>query len=390
MPRKEPEKQVHYSLRKEPEKQVISRCGKNRKSRSSVAAGRTGKAGHQPLREENGEKVTQKTLRERMEEILPFLQIKYDEPMDRHCSFHTGGRADALTFVRTEQEMAELLELLRAEGEDFFILGKGTNLLIGDGGYRGVIVTAVGQDGTDGSRGTGGFHGAEAQRKGLKSRDESPVLDEIRVQGNRIIAGAGATLKAVALAARDHGLRGLEFAAGIPGTVGGGLVMNAGAYNGEMKQVVSSVRILMPDGSLRVFSGEEMQFEYRTSILRKTPAIALGAEFVLEEGDPEDIRRRILELSALRREKQPLEYPSAGSTFKRPKGYFAGKLIMDAGLRGYSVGGAQVSEKHCGFVINRGGATSAQIRRLIEDVQARVFEESGIKLEREVIFLGEF
>ena len=340
-----------------------------------------------------------------MEEILPFLQIKYDEPMDRHCSFHTGGRADALTFVRTEQEMAELLELLRAEGEDFFILGKGTNLLIGDGGYRGVIVTAVGQDrqdgtdgsrgtdesrGTDGSRGTGGFHGAEAQRKGLKSRDQSPVLDEIRVQGNRIIAGAGATLKAVALAARDHGLRGLEFAAGIPGTVGGGLVMNAGAYNGEMKQVVSSVRILMPDGSLRVFSGEEMQFDYRTSILRKTPAIALGAEFVLEEGDPEDIRRRILELSALRREKQPLEYPSAGSTFKRPKGYFAGKLIMDAGLRGYTVGGAQVSEKHCGFVINRGGATSAQIRRLIEDVQKKVFEDAGIRLEREVIFLGEF
>jgi UDP-N-acetylmuramate dehydrogenase len=274
--------------------------------------------------------------------------------------------------------MTRLLELLRADGEEFFVLGKGTNLLIGDGGYRGVIVTAVGTDGSDGPQ------------ESMRTRDESPLLDEIRVQENRIIAGAGATLKAVALAARDHGLKGLEFAAGIPGTVGGGLVMNAGAYNGEMKQVVRSVRILMPDGSLRVFSGAEMQFDYRTSILRKIPGIALRAEFELEEGDPEGIRQKILELSALRREKQPLEFPSAGSTFKRPKGHFAGKLIMDAGLRGYSVGGAQVSEKHCGFVINRGGATSAQIRRLIEDVQARVFEESGIKLEREVIFLGEF
>lgn len=322
--------------------------------------------------------MTQKSLRERMEEILPFLRIKYNEPMDRHCSFHTGGRADALVFVRTEEEMTRLLELLREDGEEFFVLGKGTNLLIGDGGYRGVIVTAVGTDGSDGTQ------------ESMRTRDESPLLDEIRVQENRIIAGAGATLKAVALAARDHGLKGLEFAAGIPGTVGGGLVMNAGAYNGEMKQVVRSVRILMPDGSLRVFSGAEMQFDYRTSILRKIPGIALRAEFELEEGDPEGIRQKILELSALRREKQPLEFPSAGSTFKRPKGHFAGKLIMDAGLRGYSVGGAQVSEKHCGFVINRGGATSAQIRRLIEDVQARVFEESGIKLEREVIFLGEF
>ena len=322
--------------------------------------------------------MTQKSLRERMEEILPFLRIKYNEPMDRHCSFHTGGRADALVFVRTEEEMTRLLELLREDGEEFFVLGKGTNLLIGDGGYRGVIVTAVGTDGSDGPQ------------EGMRTRDESPLLDEVRVQENRIIAGAGATLKAVALAARDHGLKGLEFAAGIPGTVGGGLVMNAGAYNGEMKQVVRSVRILMPDGSLRVFSGAEMQFDYRTSILRKIPGIALRAEFELEEGDPEGIRQKILELSALRREKQPLEFPSAGSTFKRPKGHFAGKLIMDAGLRGYSVGGAQVSEKHCGFVINRGGATSAQIRRLIEDVQARVFEESGIKLEREVIFLGEF
>lgn len=332
-----------------------------------------------------------KSLQEEIEKILPISRIRYNEPMDRHCSFRTGGPADALVFVRTEGEMAELLTLLRGLGQDFFILGKGTNLLIGDGGYRGVIVTAVGADAPD----TADDLSQSGQAAGSSSdagplQENSPALDEIRVQGNRVTAGAGATLKAVAIAARDHGLAGLEFAAGIPGTVGGGLVMNAGAYGGEMKQVVRSVRMLMPDGSLRVMTGEEMEFGYRTSVLRRIPSTALSAEFELEEGDREAIRARILELAAERRAKQPLEYPSAGSTFKRPEGYFAGKLIMDAGLRGYSVGGAQVSEKHCGFVINRGGATSMDIRRLIEDVQKKVFEDAGIRLEREVIFLGEF
>lgn len=320
-----------------------------------------------------------RSLADEMEKILTSGQIKYNEPMDRHCSFHTGGPADALVFVRTEREMTELLSLLRACGEKFFILGKGTNLLIGDSGYRGVIVTAVGTEPP-----------GEQSSETVPSEETSLALDAVRVRGNRVYAGAGATLKAAALAARDHGLAGLEFAAGIPGTVGGGLVMNAGAYGGEMKQVVRSVRLLMPDGSLRACSGEEMEFGYRTSVLRKTQATALQAEFELEEGDSEAIRSRILELAAERRAKQPLEYPSAGSTFKRPEGYFAGKLIMDAGLRGYSVGGAQVSEKHCGFVINRGGATSSQIRQLIEDVQAKVFEDAGVRLEREVIFLGEF
>ena len=215
-------------------------------------------------------------------------------------------------------------------------------------------------------------------------------LDGVCVEGNSIIAGAGATLKAAAMAAMEHGLTGLEFAAGIPGTVGGGLVMNAGAYGGEIRMVTSLVRLLMPDGSVQELTGEEMEFGYRTSILRHVDAAALRAQFELTPGDPEKIRARVLELSEQRRAKQPLEFPSAGSTFKRPEGYFAGKLIMDAGLAGYSVGGAQVSEKHCGFVINRGGATSAQIRTLIRNVQDKVFEDSGIRLEREVIFLGEF
>jgi UDP-N-acetylmuramate dehydrogenase len=315
-----------------------------------------------------------------MGRILPSEQIRYNEPMDRHCSFRTGGPADALVLVRTEEEMASILKLLRDSGEPYFLLGRGTNLLIGDGGYRGVIVTATAPS------------AEKVQTASVCGEDLSGAfpLDGICVDGNRITAGAGATLKAAAMAAMEHGLTGLEFAAGIPGTVGGGLVMNAGAYGGEMRLTVRTVRLLMPDGSVQEYAADQMEFGYRTSLLRRIEAAALRAQFELTPGDPDRIRARVLELAEQRRSKQPLEFPSAGSTFKRPEGYFAGKLIMDAGLAGYSVGGAQVSEKHCGFVINRGGATSAQIRTLISDVQKKVFEDSGVRLEREVIFLGDF
>ena len=325
--------------------------------------------------------MIQRALQEEMERILPEGQILYNEPMDRHCSFRTGGPADAMAVVKTEDEMASLLQLLRDSGESCFLLGRGTNLLIGDGGYRGVIVTAAAAPRTENAKEVSGGCGGDPA---------GFPLDGVCVEGNSIIAGAGATLKAAAMAAMEHGLTGLEFAAGIPGTVGGGLVMNAGAYGGEIRMVTSLVRLLMPDGSVQELTGEEMEFGYRTSILRHVDAAALRAQFELTPGDPEKIRARVLELSEQRRAKKPLEFPSAGSTFKRPEGYFAGKLIMDAGLAGYSVGGAQVSEKHCGFVINRGGATSAQIRTLIRNVQDKVFEDSGIRLEREVIFLGEF
>ena len=317
-----------------------------------------------------------KELQQEIERILPAEQIRYDEPMAGHCSFRTGGPADALVSVRTGGELSALLALLRAQGEEYFLLGKGTNLLIGDGGFRGVIVTTV-DPGKEPATGPG-------------EAGEPFFLNSVRVQGNRIAAGAGATLKAVAVAAMEHGLTGMEFAAGIPGSVGGGLVMNAGAYGGEMRQVVRKAGLLMPDGTMRDCSGEEMEFGYRTSLLRRIPAAALQAEFELTPGDPAAIRAKIADLAAQRRAKQPLEYPSAGSTFKRPEGYFAGKLIMDAGLAGCSIGGAQVSEKHCGFIINRSGATSAQIRALIEDVQQKVCEAAGVRLEREVIFLGEF
>ena len=352
--------------------------------------------------------MLQTGLREEIGRILPAEQIRYDEPMAAHCSFRTGGPADALVSVRTGEELGALLALLRAEGMAYFLLGKGTNLLIGDGGFRGVIVTTVDPGKEAAAAGAGKTSGAietaggsitapgtgrarSAETTAAPGEEAEPFfLNSVRVQGNRITAGAGATLKAVAVAAMEHGLEGMEFAAGIPGTVGGGLVMNAGAYGGEMRQVVRKVGLLMPDGTMRDCSGEEMEFGYRTSLLRRIPAAALRAEFELTPGDPETIRAKIADLAAQRRAKQPLEYPSAGSTFKRPEGYFAGKLIMDAGLAGYSIGGAQVSEKHCGFVINRGGATSAQIRALIEDVQQKVCEAAGVRLEREEIFHGEF
>lgn len=322
-----------------------------------------------------------RALQEEMEQILPQGQIHYNEPMERHCSFRTGGPADVLAVVKTEEEMASLLKLLREREEPYFLLGRGTNLLIGDGGYRGVIVTAAAAPSAEGSQ------SAQDLSAGLEG--DFP-LDGVSVEGNCVTAGAGATLKAAALAAMENGLTGLEFAAGIPGTVGGGLVMNAGAYDGEIRFVTRSVRLLMPDGSIRDYSGRQMAFGYRTSVLRSIDAVALRAQFELMPEDPEKVRARIADLAERRRSKQPLEYPSAGSTFKRPEGMFAGKLIMDAGLAGYSVGGAQVSEKHCGFVINKGGATSAQIRELIGDVQKKVFEDTGVRLEREVIFLGEF
>ena len=373
--------------------------------------------------------MIRKSLQEEIGKILLPGQVRYNERLDRHCSFRTGGPADALVFVRTAGELAALLALLGTEGTEYFILGRGTNLLIGDGGYRGVIITphfpsGAGGSGTEALRtGNSGAKttGAEASGTGssgakisgretsgnstetgaagrpedwyeeLLAEDMPFPLNGIRIlEGGRIFAGAGAALQAVSAAAVEQGLSGLEFASGIPGTVGGALVMNAGAYDGEIKQTVTAVAGMMPDGTAKLLSGEKMDFGYRTSILKRVPMIALGAEFVLRPDDPARIRERIRDFAARRREKQPLEYPSAGSTFKRPEGYFAGKLIMDAGLRGYRVGDAQVSEKHCGFVINRGAATSMQIRKLIEDVQKRVLEDSGVALEREVIFLGEF
>ena len=318
------------------------------------------------------------------------------ESLAGHCSFRTGGPADLFIQVHTAQELEQTMKLLAESGTEVFLLGRGTNLLIGDGGFRGAVVTMCAPAGTE------------------------TELCGVSVDGNTLTAGAGASLLKIAMAAKDASLAGFEFAAGIPGSLGGAVVMNAGAYGGEMKDVVRSVRIFYPgtgvceaDGSemgfgyrtsrlrqeagsesgsagIREYAGSEMEFGYRTSRLKHEGGIVLSAQIGLVPGDKQAVTDRIAELAQKRKDKQPLEFASAGSTFKRPEGYFAGKLIEDAGLKGFRVGDAQVSEKHAGFVINRGGASAAQIRSLIEEVQRRVLENAGVQLEREVIFLGEF
>ena len=293
-------------------------------------------------------------------------RVRQNEILAQHCSFRTGGPADLFIQVVSADELAETIDILAAYGCETFLLGRGTNLLIGDRGFRGAVVTMCPPA------------GGESELSG------------VRAEGCLLTAGAGASLNKIAIAARDAGLAGFEFAAGIPGSLGGAVIMNAGAYGGEMKDVVRSVDVLYPGTGIMRLSAQELEFGYRTSRVKHEHAIVLGAELELTPGDIDGISSRIAELARQRREKQPLEFASAGSTFKRPEGYFAGKLIQDAGLKGYRVGEAQVSEKHAGFVINRGGASAAQIRQLIEDVQRIVLENSGVKLEREVIFLGEF
>lgn len=283
-----------------------------------------------------------------------------DEPMAKHTTFRVGGPARVYCTVDTEESLVRLLQELAATGQDYFALGNGSNLLVSDRGYDGVIVHLG---------------------KGM---------DRIYVEGNRLIAGAGAQMAAVAQAALEHGLTGLEFASGIPGTLGGGVIMNAGAYGGELCQVVTRVKAVDAQGTLLTYSGKEMDFGYRHSRLKGTGSIVTEVTMELTPGDAGQIRATMEEMNGKRREKQPLNYPSAGSTFKRPEGYFAGKLIQDAGLAGYRVGGASVSTKHCGFVVNDGNGTATDIYRLIQEITAKVRENSGVTLEPEVILLGDF
>ena len=292
--------------------------------------------------------------------IVPEERLLFHEPMSRHTTFRVGGDAECIVMVETQEELSQLIPYLSRSGQDYFVLGNGSNLLVGDKGYQGIILK-------------------------LGKR-----MQQILVNGNHIVAGAGALLSQVSVAARDAGLSGLEFAAGIPGTIGGAIVMNAGAYDGEMKQVVKTVRVMDKEGEILTLDNDTMEFGYRTSIIRNRPFIVLGVIMELTAGEKEQIGARMEELMALRKSKQPLEYPSAGSTFKRPEGYYAGKLIMDAGLRGYRIGGAQVSEKHCGFVINSGGASAADVKEVIEEVQERVKDRFHVRLEPEIIFLGDF
>ena len=286
--------------------------------------------------------------------------VYFEEPMKKHTTFRIGGAAEYYLCPHTPEEIREIIQVCREEQIPWFVIGNGSNLLVSDSGYRGAVIQIY--------------------------RNFSRVVCEETV----IRAQAGALLSQIAAQAQKSSLTGFEFAAGIPGTLGGAVTMNAGAYGGEMKDVLKSATVLTGDGQIRRLSAEELKLGYRTSIIKSGEYTVLEAEIGLERGDEEKIRSRMEELREQRKTKQPLEYPSAGSTFKRPEGYFAGKLIMDAGLRGFCVGGAQVSEKHCGFVINTGDATAADVVDLIREIQRRVEEQFGVKLEPEVRFLGEF
>lgn len=293
-------------------------------------------------------------------EITKKEYIFQNEDMKRHTTFKTGGPADIFVVPQSISEAAVIVRLLLAEKIPYRVIGNGSNLLVSDKGYRGVIICL------------------------------SKGMDSIEINGNTLYAQAGALLSKVCYEAYEKSLSGLVFASGIPGSVGGAVCMNAGAYGGEMKDVITKVDLLdCTTGETVSFSNSQMGFSYRTSIVKEKSLIVLGAEFSLASGDKKTIKEEMDELSARRREKQPLEYPSAGSTFKRPEGYFAGKLIEDSGLRGYSVGGAMVSDKHCGFVINKGGATSEDIITLIRDVRRTVSDKFGVLLEPEVCLMGE-
>lgn len=293
-------------------------------------------------------------------DIVGEENVHTDEPMSRHTTFRIGGNADYFVKPGNADEVAAVIVVCREYNIPYFILGNGSNLLVSDDGYRGMIINIMDN------------------------------MDSVTVDGRIITAQAGAMLVRVSVMAMDNALTGLEFASGIPGTIGGAVYMNAGAYGGEMKNVVKTVRAIDEYGRIYELDSEKMDFSYRHSIVEERKLIVLEVTLELEHGSREAIDNRMKELAEARRSKQPLEYPSAGSTFKRPEGYFAGKLIMDAGLRGYSVGGAQVAEKHCGFVINKGGATASDVVELIRDVQHDVDDKFGVTLEPEVKMLGEF
>lgn len=286
--------------------------------------------------------------------------VRVSEPMSGHTSMRVGGPADYFVEPGSAEELIQVIKICRSENLPYFVMGNGSNLLVSDDGFRGAII-----------------------RIGKR-------MGKIEVTGESIYAEAGALLKQVASAALENSLCGFEFAAGIPGSLGGACVMNAGAYGGEMKQVLRSVRCLDEDDNLLTLRGDELELGYRTSVFMKRPMTVVGALIELRKGDRSEISAKMDDLRMQRQSKQPLDLPSAGSTFKRPEGYFAGKLIMDAGLRGYSVGGAQVSEKHCGFIVNRGGATASDVAELISYVRDTVERQFGVRLETEVRFIGRF
>lgn len=287
------------------------------------------------------------------------IDLHCAEPMARHTTFRAGGYAAWYSAPDTKQKLVKLIHFSETENIAYRVIGNGSNLLVADEGYDGLVIRT------------------------------SPALDALVWEDETTLcAGAGTLLSTVSAAAASRGLTGLEFAQGIPGTVGGAVFINAGAYGGEIAQVLARSEYLAPDGAVRVRAAEAHEFGYRTSVYKHHPSsVVLSAVFTLQKGDSEQIYAKMAELSASRKEKQPLEYPSAGSAYKRPQGYFAGKLIEDCGLKGFAVGGAQVSEKHAGFIINKGGATAGDIILLMEQIERAVQARFGVTLEREIQIL---
>ncbi len=292
-------------------------------------------------------------------EKIPEFMIKIDEPMKNHTSFKIGGPADVYVAPSTIEQLTFALKVCKDNNIPCFIIGNGSNLLVKDGGYRGVMIHIF------------------------------KNMNEIKVEGNEIYAQAGALLVKVANTSLEHSLTGFEFAHGIPGTMGGAVYMNAGAYGGEMKQVVLSADVIDKNGNLITLTNEELELGYRTSKIQTADMIIVGARIRLEKGNYDEINNKIKDLAHQRRTKQPLTVPSAGSTFKRPEGYFAGKLIMDAELRGFRIGDAGVSDKHCGFIVNLGDATSKEVIELIHHIQTTVKREFGQDLHPELRIIGE-
>lgn len=293
-----------------------------------------------------------------LKEILNEEDIRIDEPMKYHTSFKVGGPADILVTPRNFQQVIDVIKLCKKNNIPFYIMGNGSNLLVKDGGIRGIIIKLI-------------------------------KLNHIRVEGNKIISESGASLKEISAAALNSSLTGIEFACGIPGSVGGAVTMNAGAYNGEISHIIESAKVVDNFGEVRVLDRDELKLGYRMSSILMYGYTVLEVTFNLKNGEYEKIKNRIDDLNRRRSQKQPLEYASAGSTFKRPEGHFAAKLIEDSGLKGENVGDAQVSEKHSGFIINRGNATASDILNLIKIVQHRVKEKFNVDLYTEVRIIGE-
>ncbi len=297
-------------------------------------------------------------FQKQLQQIITHGAFFENEPMSRHTTFGIGGPADIFVDVSSADEIRQICQLARSLEVPFFIVGNGSNLLVSDEGIRGLVIHL------------------------------GKSFSEVERDGEIIKAQAGASLGKIARVALDASLTGFEFAAGIPGSFGGAVSMNAGAYGGEMKDILVDVDLLTPQGEIVTLKAEDMDLSYRHSIVFDKDYIVLGARIRLQPGQEQEIREKMDQLARARREKQPLEYPSAGSTFKRPTGYFAGKLIQDAGLKGYTVGGAMVSEKHAGFVVNHGGATAREVRFLICQVQKKIQDKFGVHMEPEVRFLG--